>query len=150
MKKIVLWTLVTVISVTVLAQLNWHYLMTEEERGEVLARSKAKAEADEKIRAAKAQLRALKEERNWEKNRLTYAPIMCERFVEEALKAPSTARFQPIHQMDVMQLAGSEFLVNGYVDAQNGFGAMIRTQFNCQVAAIGRDSWRLVSMNISP
>lgn len=58
---------------------------------------------------------------------------VCAKFkVEEELKAPSTAKFQPSPDA-VITNNGSYYFVKSYVDAQNSFGAMIRTDFICKV-----------------
>lgn len=48
-------------------------------------------------------------------------------FVESALKAPSTAKFSS--QRDVADLGEGRYRVKSYVDSQNGFGAMIRSDW---------------------
>jgi hypothetical protein len=59
---------------------------------------------------------------------------VCAKFkVEEELKAPSTAKFQPSPDA-VITNNGSYYFVKSYVDAQNSFGAMIRTDFICKVS----------------
>ena len=65
---------------------------------------------------------------------------VCEQFVTERLKAPSTAKFQWISRDE---LGNGRFHVNAYVDSQNSFGAMLRTHFNCTVKHIEGDRWRL-------
>lgn len=52
----------------------------------------------------------------------------CTRNIESLLKAPSTAKFPNISNWRVGKNNG-EVIVQSYVDAQNGFGAMIRSQF---------------------
>lgn len=48
-------------------------------------------------------------------------------FVESTLKAPSTAKFSS--QRDVADLGEGRYRVRSYVDSQNGFGAMIRSDW---------------------
>lgn len=48
--------------------------------------------------------------------------------VESALKAPSTAQFQDSQDLKI-QRNGNLVAVQGYVDSQNSFGAMIRSDF---------------------
>lgn len=75
----------------------------------------------------------------------TSAYTMAKVFVERRLRAPSTAEF-PWMTSDgvrVIHRSGCEFTVYGYVDAQNGFGAMIRTRFIAELAyAPEPDEWR--------
>lgn len=57
---------------------------------------------------------------------------VCAKFeVKENLKAPSTAKFQSFPDA-VIYKEGSYFVVEFYVDSQNSFGAMIRTDFKCK------------------
>jgi len=49
------------------------------------------------------------------------------------LKAPSTAEFQPYAEGIVAQRGANQYTVNLWVDAQNSFGAMIRTYFMVDV-----------------
>lgn len=64
----------------------------------------------------------------------------CERSVGEELKAPGTAEFGEA-SVDVGE--NGRYVVSGSVDAQNSFGAMIRTGYQCTVDDTG-DSWELV------
>lgn len=50
--------------------------------------------------------------------------------VESVLKAPATAQFCPVNEylVGISQEEGIA-VVSGYVDSQNGFGAMIRNEF---------------------
>jgi hypothetical protein len=65
---------------------------------------------------------------------------VCKQFVEEKLKAPSSAdfpsRFAP--GIEIVRLEpGDEFEIVGYVDAQNSFGAMLRNHYICVVRHLG-------------
>lgn len=53
--------------------------------------------------------------------------------VKEQLKAPSTADFQPSRDMRVETADNLSYKIAGYVDSQNGFGAMIRSNFTCDL-----------------
>ncbi len=71
-----------------------------------------------------------------------HAVVYCKELVENSLKSPSTADFPWTIQARVG--AGQTYTVNSYVDAQNGFGATIRTNFFCQLKYTGDgndDSW---------
>lgn len=68
----------------------------------------------------------------------------CERAVEASLKAPSTAEFSGYSSATVTN-DGDRYVVQGYVDAANGFGAQIRTDFTCTVRDTG-DNWELVTL----
>lgn len=54
--------------------------------------------------------------------------------VKQALKSPSTAEFCNYNDISVFTSDNNLVLVMGYVDAQNGFGAMIRSDFLVELA----------------
>jgi len=54
-------------------------------------------------------------------------------FVKENLKAPSTADFAGYLKSHIYK-SDDLWIVKSYVDAQNGFGANIRTHFICKVS----------------
>lgn len=56
--------------------------------------------------------------------------------VKELLKAPASAKF-PDFENRFVEMVGDDYKVQAYVDAQNGFGAMIRTSFTCNVHLMG-------------
>lgn len=74
--------------------------------------------------------------------------IMCRQFMTDRLKAPKTAEFPLSNDPGVVvtRLDGAQFRVQGFVDAQNGFGAMIRTRYDCTVRHTGGDQWRLEAL----
>jgi hypothetical protein len=67
--------------------------------------------------------------------------IACEMEMERRLRAPSTAHFADMWDADLAeqpvgaasQLTDRIWITHSYVDAQNGFGAMLRTHFSCRV-----------------
>lgn len=75
----------------------------------------------------------------------TMAYIMSRRFVERALVAPSTAKFPGGTSSEVSSRIVGEckFLVSAYVDAQNSFGAMIRTRYTIEMEYLpDSKNWR--------
>lgn len=57
-------------------------------------------------------------------------------FVESQLKAPSTAKWPPVGQLSARRFnfaGNAAWEIRGYVDAQNSFGANIRTHFETTV-----------------
>ena len=76
-------------------------------------------------------------------------------FVEEKLKAPSSASYGGIfsgdlqHSDDVVtDSGGGEYVVNAWVDSQNSFGAQIRTHFFC-VLEVHDGNWSCKSAEFS-
>ena len=79
------------------------------------------------------------------------AYIMMEDFVKRRLKAPSTAEFPGVFdgKLDhVTSLGGQKYRIISYVDAQNSFGAKIRTRFIGEIQQISEDQWQLISLNL--
>ncbi len=70
--------------------------------------------------------------------------VIAEQEVEERLKAPSTAKFSNIE----VTKTGSTWVVTGYVDAQNSFGAMIRNRFRVEIKDNGYPKYTVVSVEI--
>lgn len=68
-------------------------------------------------------------------------------FVEKELKAPKTAEFPSNGSRFVTPLEGNRFRVESYVDSENSFGAMIRTNF---IAVLERvhEGWKLESFEM--
>ena len=74
--------------------------------------------------------------------------FMSKKFVEERLKAPSSADFCSYSDATVTDLGGGRFSVSAYVDAQNSFGATIRTYYSCVLRSTDGDTWTLESLDI--
>lgn len=62
-------------------------------------------------------------------NRELDAWVCAQDIVNSKLKAPSTAKFCSYTEATVTYNGGSDYTVEGYVDAENGYGAKIRTNF---------------------
>lgn len=71
------------------------------------------------------------------------AQVVCEDFVEDRLKSPSSADFS---DETVTQIRGPVWEVAGAVDSENSFGAMIRNDYTCRVKFKGDDNWTLVKL----
>jgi hypothetical protein len=65
-----------------------------------------------------------------------YVKIACRDWVKERLKAPATADFAN----ETVSKAGNRYTVIGAVDAENSFGAKIRTPFVCTATHDGEAS----------
>lgn len=68
-------------------------------------------------------------------------------YVKIRLKAPRSAKF-PL--MEFSSRVGSDciYYVSSYVDAQNGFGAQIRTYWQVEIIKKPKDVWKLKTINI--
>ena len=77
------------------------------------------------------------------------ARVVCQEFVKRRLKAPATAKFELHHVRQVAPLDSGCYTVWGYVDAQNSFGALIRSEYYCSVCSTGeRDMYDLKDLRI--
>lgn len=82
-------------------------------------------------------------------NELT-AYVMSQAPVRDLLKSPSTADFPSFSASGVRSIrtADCEFSISAYVDAQNDFGAMVRTPFQAKMTTDG-ESWFVASIRLS-
>lgn len=80
------------------------------------------------------------------------AYVQCKNFVMERLRAPATADF-PFMDYTAWDMGNDTWVVKSYVDSQNGFGAMIRSNWHCKVQYVGGNtsdqrSWRPLVVEI--
>jgi hypothetical protein len=59
----------------------------------------------------------------------TTSYIIAQDIVESYLKAPSTANFCRMSECSIQHLGNGEYMVIGWVEAQNSYGAMLRQEF---------------------
>lgn len=71
-----------------------------------------------------------------------------ERAVKAALKAPSTAKFPGYSSVQISVLPNCQYIVMGYVDAQNSFGAMIRSSFAVKLQEFDNDRWDVLGVAV--
>ncbi|EJO5346481.1 hypothetical protein NRP93_000531 [Clostridium botulinum] len=64
--------------------------------------------------------------------------------IEGKLKAPSTAKFQEFDESLVEKISDNEYKVKGYVDAENSFGANIRSNWSCTVRIEGEGDDQMI------
>ena len=70
----------------------------------------------------------------------------CQVEVKGELKAPASAKFPSCNRASIHKVAESVYEVKSYVDAQNSFGAMVRTGYVCQVKYQGDHLWTLQNL----
>jgi len=86
------------------------------------------------------------------------AETACKAWVREQLKAPSTAEFADLStvnaqadftEQDVYDglIDKSMYTVEGSVDSENSFGAMLRASFVCETRHT-EETWQLVSIDV--
>ena len=79
------------------------------------------------------------------------AYTMAQDFVTSRLKCPSTAKWPGIwagvsYSKVTFHLGNGRYQISSYLDAQNGFGAMVRVNFICVVEHVSGSNWRLVRL----
>ena len=81
----------------------------------------------------------------------TMAFVMSQTFVKKRLKSPSTADFPYMSSegVSVFYQGECKHQIFAYVDAQNSFGAMLRTEYYAEVQnEKGTDTWRLLDLKM--
>jgi hypothetical protein len=74
----------------------------------------------------------------WSDNRARY---LCHDRIKQQLKSPSTAKFEGLFDFIAVQSADhKDWTIHGHVDAQNAFGATLRTNWTCTVTPIDKDN----------
>jgi len=66
--------------------------------------------------------------------------VMCKQRMSQLLKAPATAGFPLSNEFQIRQ-NGRDFIMDAWVDADNAFGARIRTNFQCATHYDGSGIW---------
>ena len=77
------------------------------------------------------------------------AHAVCAQWVRDSLKAPATADFPEYTDQGVtIAEDGSTYTVLSFVDAENGFGAMIRTSFICVTERRANGNFTLLNLSL--
>ena len=74
--------------------------------------------------------------------------VMSQTFVKRQLRSPATAKFPSILEADVRDLGDGRFFVSAYVDAENAFGALIRTHYKATLRRIDDERWQAESVEL--
>jgi hypothetical protein len=67
------------------------------------------------------------------------AIVMHRHFIEQLLKSPSSADFENSLAVTAVDLGNNRFKITSHVDSQNGFGAVIRTDYEIILRYLGGD-----------
>lgn len=81
-------------------------------------------------------------------DRVGTAEATCRTEVLTRLKAPSTAQFASASTRYGVGQTADFYTVTGEVDAQNGFGALLRTAYRCDVTREQDATWRVTSVAV--
>lgn len=76
------------------------------------------------------------------------AYVMIQPAVKARLRAPSRAEFPWFSRVKVTEEAGCVYGVAGYVDAANGFGAMVRTAFVGSIRGYDDGTWQVQKVTL--
>jgi hypothetical protein len=74
---------------------------------------------------------------------------MAREFVKDRLKAPATASFSHCPG-DAWREKGGDWEIRGYVDAQNTFGAKLRTSYFVRLHWVIGNKWNANSVVLDP
>lgn len=78
---------------------------------------------------------------------------VCKDFVSDRLRSPGSATFRNYFEEDgEVRVTGSgngPYTVRSTVDAENAFGASLRSSFTCEVRHTGDGNWRLLDITIT-
>ncbi len=75
------------------------------------------------------------------------AQFACQGYVQDRLKAPASAQFAPFRELAISGSGVGPWTVRGYVDAQNSFGANLRSKFSCTVEFVGSQT-KLIDVSV--
>ncbi len=113
-----------------------------------IAKEEAQRREEERVQAeAKA---AQKRAEECGKKNEVMAFVMSQEFVKRRLRAPATAEFPNITNSSSRAIGDCKFQVASYVDAQNGFGALLRSRYTATMLLHPEeDSWSAIELQIS-
>lgn len=72
-----------------------------------------------------------------------------QKFIEKSLVAPSTAKFPSLFKSSITKKGSDTYTVSSYVDSENGFGAMIRSNYVVVLKLKSDGKITLINLNIS-
>ena len=75
----------------------------------------------------------------------------CKDAVRPKLKAPSTAKFAPLEEVTggPMKEEASEWLISGWVSAENAVGGRVRNEAVCKLRHQGGDDFAVISAGVN-
>ena len=75
--------------------------------------------------------------------------LVAKEFVTQRLKAPSTADFPSSNHAEIINISDNKWQVRSYVDAQNSFGAKLRSNFTALVVYNSKmKTWSLEKIHL--
>lgn len=73
------------------------------------------------------------------------AYVYAREIVKEQLKVPSSAEFQKAYEVNVVEVGDAKYSFQFWVEAENSFGAKVRTTYNCTMLRKD-DKWHLMRL----
>ena len=73
--------------------------------------------------------------------------IICEEEVEKRLRAPRTVKWPPMRDRGVTYTGNGVYRISSYCDAQNAFGALVRSEFQAVIYMEG-ENYRVDSLTL--
>jgi hypothetical protein len=77
------------------------------------------------------------------------AYFVCKNEVTERLKAPATAKWAPASSAFIKDRGEGRFTVTSHVDSQNVYGALLRSNFVCDLRYQGQGRWDFENVQIA-
>jgi len=74
---------------------------------------------------------------------------ICMDAVKQKLVSPGSAQFQNYDESLGVDYLNGNFVFTSYVDAQNGFGALLRMNFTCKVKSAGGHNWIIQDLQLT-
>ena len=112
----------------------------------------AEKNKQEEKRKVEAQKRETEKREQEEREKRVEAYGVAKEFVLERIKSPKSAKFprydafEKQNWIDVRKKSTGIYIVKGYVDAQNVYGAMLRNHYVATVQHTGGKNWLLVEL----
>ena len=119
------------------------FLITRDENTEDIAREKKRQEDEE----YQKRVQVIMEKREWAKTNYYTIVKTCEKRVLEVLISPKTAEF-PSPSVENIHFNDDKIRYNGYVDSQNAYGALIRSNYRCDVERYSEDGEEYVRTSV--
>lgn len=76
------------------------------------------------------------------------AQYLVQEKVKSNLKSPSSAKFPTWDDSFVKKIGDNEYFVESYVDAKNGFGSTVRSNYSAKVIFLNNDEYTIEDLII--
>ncbi len=64
------------------------------------------------------------------------------------MRIPASAQFPDYNSGYVKWIKDSTYVVNSYVDAENSYGALLRSKYRIKLKIMGDDQWKCLKLKI--